>query len=85
MNSFFNCESSELDNLQQTVQFRQLFLLAFLARLQLCRFEQHKRVLRALRLRRKRLLSAPQVAHARKLIGQGEGPDDVAQSLNVSR
>ena len=34
---------------------------------------------------RKRLLSAQQVAHARKLIGQGEGPDDVAKSLNVSR
>jgi DNA-binding phage protein len=35
---------------------------------------------------RKRLLSAQQVAaHARKLIGQGESPDNVAQSLNVSR
>jgi DNA invertase Pin-like site-specific DNA recombinase len=34
---------------------------------------------------RKPLLSAQQVAHARKLIGQGERPGDVAQSLNVSR
>jgi len=31
------------------------------------------------------LLSAQQVVHARKLIEQGEGPDNVAQSLNVSR
>ncbi|MFZ0944570.1 MAG: helix-turn-helix domain-containing protein [Syntrophobacteraceae bacterium] len=37
------------------------------------------------RMGRKRLLSAQQVAHARKLIEQGEGPDNVAQSLNVSR
>jgi DNA invertase Pin-like site-specific DNA recombinase len=37
------------------------------------------------RMGRKRLLSAQQAAHARKLIEQGEGPDNVAQSLNVSR
>ncbi|MGA2935517.1 MAG: recombinase family protein [Syntrophobacteraceae bacterium] len=37
------------------------------------------------RMGRKRLLSAQQVAHARKLIEQGEGPDNVAQWLNVSR
>jgi DNA invertase Pin-like site-specific DNA recombinase len=42
-------------------------------------------VARGVRMGRKRLLSAQQVAHARKLIGQREGPDDVAQSLNVSR
>jgi DNA-binding phage protein len=34
---------------------------------------------------RKRLLSAQQVVPARKLIEQGEGPDNVAQSLNVAR
>ena len=33
---------------------------------------------------RKRRLSAPQLDYARKLIEQGEGPDNVAQSLNVS-
>jgi DNA invertase Pin-like site-specific DNA recombinase len=33
----------------------------------------------------KRLLSAQQAAHARKLIEQGEGADNVAKSLNVSR
>ncbi len=37
------------------------------------------------RMGRKRLLSAQQAAHARKLIEQGEGPDNVAQSLKVSR
>ena len=42
-------------------------------------------VARGVRMGRKRLLSAQQVAHARKLIEQGEGPDNVAQSLNVSR
>jgi DNA invertase Pin-like site-specific DNA recombinase len=43
-------------------------------------------VARGVRMGRKRLLSAQQVAHARKLIWQGEeGPDNVAQSLNVSR
>jgi len=42
-------------------------------------------VARGVRMGRKRLLSAQQVIHARKLIGQGEGPDNVAQSLNVSR
>ena len=40
---------------------------------------------RGVRMGRKRLLSAQQVAHARKLIEQGEGPDNVAQSLSVSR
>jgi DNA invertase Pin-like site-specific DNA recombinase len=42
-------------------------------------------VARGVRMGRKRLLSAQQVAHARKLIEQGAGPDDVAKSLNVSR
>ncbi|MFZ0942910.1 MAG: recombinase family protein [Syntrophobacteraceae bacterium] len=42
-------------------------------------------VARGVQMGRKRLLSAQQAAHARKLIEQGEGPDDVAQSLNVSR
>ena len=42
-------------------------------------------VARGVRMGRKRLLSAQQVAHARKLIEQGETPDNVAQSLNVSR
>ena len=37
------------------------------------------------RMGRKRLLSAQQVAHARTLLEQGEGPDNVPQSLNVSR
>ncbi|SPF51282.1 DNA-invertase from lambdoid prophage e14 (fragment) [Syntrophobacter sp. SbD1] len=40
---------------------------------------------RGVRMGRKRLLSAQKVAHARKLIEQGEGPDNVSQSLNVSR
>jgi DNA invertase Pin-like site-specific DNA recombinase len=34
---------------------------------------------------RKPKLTPQQVAHARKLIGQGERPDTVAQSLKVSR
>jgi len=34
---------------------------------------------------RKPLLSAQQVAHARKLLEQGELPNTVARSLNVSR
>ncbi|HEY5865687.1 MAG TPA: helix-turn-helix domain-containing protein [Candidatus Tectomicrobia bacterium] len=34
---------------------------------------------------RKPLLTAQQVAYVRKLVGQGESPRDVAQSLNVSR
>jgi DNA invertase Pin-like site-specific DNA recombinase len=34
---------------------------------------------------RKPLLSHQQVAHARTLLEQGERPDPVAQSLNVSR
>jgi transcriptional regulator with PAS, ATPase and Fis domain len=42
-------------------------------------------VARGVRMGRKRLLSTQQVAHARKLIEQGEGHDDVAKSLNVSR
>ena len=40
---------------------------------------------RGVKMGRKPLLSAQQVAHARKLIEQGERPDDVASSLNVSR
>lgn len=42
-------------------------------------------VVRGVRMGRKRPLSVQQVVHARKLIEQGEGPNDVAQSLNVSR
>ena len=42
-------------------------------------------VARGVRMGRKRLLSAQQVAHARKLIEQGEGPNHVAKSLMVSR
>ncbi len=42
-------------------------------------------VTRGVRMGRKRLLSAQQVAHAHMLIEQGEGSDNVAQSLNVSR
>jgi DNA invertase Pin-like site-specific DNA recombinase len=42
-------------------------------------------VARGVRMGRKRLLSAQPVSHARKLIEQGECPDNVAQSLNVSR
>jgi transposase len=34
---------------------------------------------------RKPLLTAQQAAYARKLVGQGESPRDVAQSLKVSR
>jgi DNA invertase Pin-like site-specific DNA recombinase len=34
---------------------------------------------------RKPLLSAQQVSHARTLVGQGERPNTVARSLNVSR
>lgn len=42
-------------------------------------------VARGVRMGRKRLLSAQQVAHARKLIEQEEGPNNVAKSLMVSR
>ena len=42
-------------------------------------------VARGVRMGRKRLLSAQQVGRARKLIEEGEGPDNVAQSLNDSR
>ncbi len=42
-------------------------------------------VARGVKMGRKRLLSAQQVAHARKLMEQGEGPDNVAKSLFVSR
>ncbi|MGC9195869.1 MAG: helix-turn-helix domain-containing protein [Syntrophobacteraceae bacterium] len=42
-------------------------------------------IARGVKMGRKRLLSAQQIAHARKLMGQGEGADNVAQSLNVSR
>ncbi len=42
-------------------------------------------VARGVRMGRKPKLSPQQVAHARKLIGQGEHHDTVAQSLNVSR
>ena len=40
---------------------------------------------RGVKMGRKPLLSAQQVAHARKLKGQGESPAQVAQLLNVSR
>src|SRR6266850_1180614 len=40
---------------------------------------------RGVKMGRKPQLSAQQVAHARKLLGQGEHPNDVAQSLKVSR
>jgi DNA invertase Pin-like site-specific DNA recombinase len=40
---------------------------------------------RGVKMGRKLLLSAQQAAHARKLVGQGESPRDVAQSLKVSR
>jgi DNA invertase Pin-like site-specific DNA recombinase len=40
---------------------------------------------RGVRMGRKPLLSAPQVAHARKLLEDGERPIHVAQLLNVSR
>ncbi|HIJ76023.1 MAG TPA: recombinase family protein [Deltaproteobacteria bacterium] len=42
-------------------------------------------VARGVRMGHKRLLSAQQVAHARKLTEQGEGPSNVAKSLMVSR
>lgn len=42
-------------------------------------------VARGVKMGRKPKLSPQQVAHARKLIGQGEHHDTVAQSLNVSR
>ena len=42
-------------------------------------------VARGVRMGRKPKLSLQQVAHARKLIEQGEHHDTVAQSLNVSR
>ena len=40
---------------------------------------------RGVKMGRKPLLNAQQVAHARKLVGQGERPDDVARLLTVSR
>jgi DNA invertase Pin-like site-specific DNA recombinase len=40
---------------------------------------------RGVKMGRKPLLSAQQVVYARKLVGQGESPSDVAQSLHVSR
>ncbi len=42
-------------------------------------------VARGRKMGRRRLLSAQQVAHARKLIEQGEHPNAVAGSLHVSR
>ena len=42
-------------------------------------------VARGVKMGRKPLLSLQQITHARKLIGQGEPHDTVAQSLNVSR
>ena len=42
-------------------------------------------VARGVKMGRKPLLSPQQVAHARTLLEQGERPDTVAQSLNVSR
>ena len=40
---------------------------------------------RGVKMGRKPLLSASQVAHARRLLKQGEHPAHVAQLLNVSR
>jgi len=40
---------------------------------------------RGVKMGRKPLLSPQQVVHARTLLEQGEHPDTVAQSLNVSR
>ena len=40
---------------------------------------------RGVKMGRKALLSAQQVAHARQLLAQGEPHDRVAQSLKVSR
>lgn len=40
---------------------------------------------RGVKMGRKALLSAQQIAHARKLVGQGERPNDVARLLKVSR
>jgi DNA invertase Pin-like site-specific DNA recombinase len=40
---------------------------------------------RGVKMGRKPLLTAQQIAYARKLVGQGESPRDVAQSLKVSR
>jgi DNA invertase Pin-like site-specific DNA recombinase len=40
---------------------------------------------RGVKMGRKPLLTAQQVAYARKLVGQGESPRDGAQSLKVSR
>ena len=40
---------------------------------------------RGVKMGRKPLLTAQQVAYARKLVGQGESPRDVAQLLKVSR
>jgi hypothetical protein len=42
-------------------------------------------VTRGVKMGRKPLRTAQQVAYARKLVGQGESPEDVAQSLTVSR
>jgi len=42
-------------------------------------------VARGVKLGRKPNLSPPQVAHARKLLEQGERPGDVARLLKVSR
>jgi DNA invertase Pin-like site-specific DNA recombinase len=42
-------------------------------------------VARGVTMGRKPLLSAPQIAHARTLVEQGERPVQVAQLLNVSR
>ncbi len=40
---------------------------------------------RGVKMGRKPLLTAQDVAYARKLVGQGESPDDVARLLKVSR
>ena len=40
---------------------------------------------RGVKMGRKPLLTTQQIAYARKLVEQGERPNDVAQSLNVSR
>jgi DNA invertase Pin-like site-specific DNA recombinase len=42
-------------------------------------------IARGVKMGRKLLLSAPQVAHARQLLAQGERPIHVAHLLNVSR
>ena len=40
---------------------------------------------RGVKMGRKPILTAQQIAHARKLVGQGERPKEVAKLLGVSR